>query len=349
MAATKAALSAADTEDDDDEDLQEAAEAIDATDDLAEAEEFTPGDLLGKVLAFVNQVRSSPQARAFFLKVCKDEGLPELQLLKWVRTRWASLYDLITRLLKVRRACNKFTLLADDDERVPNLKPPKTYSVFKLTDGEWQLLELIRDALQEPAAACQTFSHSSRPTVYRAFPVIEFMQTKWEQMAANPKYAIISQALNAGLDNLRKWYRTLDNSNMYFISLVLDPRIKMAYFRRQWEQEYLEVGMRNLEEVVCHRPYTIRLTYYCSLTDTTRLLWAQHAPRSSLYIPRPPKPAPTLCMVLPGCSRQFQAASLKTTSSLIPVANSATTSAILSPFLRIWPKPRSHNGGRNML
>jgi hypothetical protein len=57
--------------------------------------DFDPADLLGKVLAFVNQVCSSPQAHAFFQKLCKDESLEPLQLLKWVRTCWASLYDLI--------------------------------------------------------------------------------------------------------------------------------------------------------------------------------------------------------------------------------------------------------------
>ena len=44
----------------------------------------------------------SPQARTFFKKLCEEEGVGVLQLLKWVRTRWASLYDLICRLLDVR-------------------------------------------------------------------------------------------------------------------------------------------------------------------------------------------------------------------------------------------------------
>ncbi|KAH9169697.1 hypothetical protein EDB89DRAFT_1819985, partial [Lactarius sanguifluus] len=117
--------------------------------------------------------------------------------------------------------------------------PPKTYIMFRLSEGEWHMLELICDALMEPAMACQTFSHTTQPTVYCAFPVIEFMQQKWEVMAAKPAYASIATALYAGLNNLRKWYQTLDNSNMYFICLVLDPCIKLAYFQKHCEQEYL--------------------------------------------------------------------------------------------------------------
>lgn len=254
MGSVKSALSsklAADASDEDEDDDNDDTNTPDIdTDDILTAEDFDPADLLGKILAFINQVRSSPQARSYFHKICKDEKLPALQLLKWVRTRWASLYDLINRLLDVRLACNKFTLLADDDDQVPNLKPPKTYRMFKLNEGEWRLLELIRDGLKEPALACQSFSHATRPTVFRSFPVIESMQQRWERMIKDSKYAPIVPALHAGLANLRKWYRILDESSIYFICPVLDPRVKLAYFEKHWEEEYLDIGKQSLENTV---------------------------------------------------------------------------------------------------
>jgi hypothetical protein len=148
------------------------------TNDILTTENFDPANLLGKILAFINQVCSSPQAHSYFQKLCKDKNLPVLQLLKWVCTHWASLYNLITCLLDVHPACNKFTLLTDDDHQVPNLKPPKTYRMFKLNEGEWHLLELIHDGLRELALACQSFLHATQPTVYHAFPVIESMQQR---------------------------------------------------------------------------------------------------------------------------------------------------------------------------
>jgi hypothetical protein len=156
MSSIKSALSSRraidDNEDDEDDDnlhsIEELAAAVDATNDLANAEDFDSADLLGKVLAFINQVRSSPQACAYFHKLCKEEKLQPLQLLKWIHTQWASLYDLIIRLPDVHPACNKFMLLANDDQRVPKLKPPKTYAMFKLTDVKWSLLELICDGLR---------------------------------------------------------------------------------------------------------------------------------------------------------------------------------------------------------
>ena len=84
----------------------------DHDDDDEENTHFDPKDLLGKILAFVNQVRSSPQARAYFSKLCVEENIRPLQLLKWVRTRWASLYDLITRLLDVRPVCSDLLIVS---------------------------------------------------------------------------------------------------------------------------------------------------------------------------------------------------------------------------------------------
>jgi len=148
-------------EDDDLIGVEEFVATDNTTNDLCDTNEFDPTDLLGKILAFVNQVCSSPQACTFFHKLCKDESLPPLQLLKWIHTRWALLYDLITCLLDVRPTCNKFTLLANDDHRVPNLKFPKMYGIFKLNKGEWCLLELICNGLREPALSCQSFSHAT--------------------------------------------------------------------------------------------------------------------------------------------------------------------------------------------
>ena len=91
-----------DDNEDNSDDSDDVEDDLDMNEDAdGDLEDFDPKDILGKILAFVNQVRSSPQARAYFSKLCVEENVTPLQLLKWVRTRWASLYDLIARLLDV--------------------------------------------------------------------------------------------------------------------------------------------------------------------------------------------------------------------------------------------------------
>ena len=74
-------------------------------------------------------------------------------------------------------------------------------------------------SVQEPATATQTFSSSRDPTVWHTIPVLEFLIKSWENMAAGPRYRLVHDALNEGLDNLAKWYKKTDDSTAYFICL----------------------------------------------------------------------------------------------------------------------------------
>ena len=49
------------------------------------------------------QIRASPQAQAFFVKSCQQVEVPILQLILWIRTRWASLYTFLERLLILKK------------------------------------------------------------------------------------------------------------------------------------------------------------------------------------------------------------------------------------------------------
>jgi len=72
---------------------------------------------------------------------------------------------------------------------------------------------------QEPSNAQQTLSATSEPTVWRTIPILEFLQERWGDMAASPKFMDISSSITAGLENLRKWYGKTDDTDAYFICL----------------------------------------------------------------------------------------------------------------------------------
>jgi hypothetical protein len=127
--------------------------------------------------------------------------------------------------------------LADDSDKVPDLQR-KSYADFRLNRKEWERLELMHEVLQvstscysahsaheltfcvqEPANAQQSFSSSKDPTVWRTIPVLEFMQEAWENMAVLKKFEDVREAIEAGLANIRKWYRKVDDTDAYFICL----------------------------------------------------------------------------------------------------------------------------------
>jgi hypothetical protein len=91
--------------------------------DEDEDEDFDIADTVGKALALIKQVsipgivlqlhphnamqiRKSPQARAFFKQSCVEVNVPQLELLQWVQTRWASLHDFLDRIIKLQKVCH---------------------------------------------------------------------------------------------------------------------------------------------------------------------------------------------------------------------------------------------------
>ncbi|KAG6806576.1 hypothetical protein H0H92_010774, partial [Tricholoma furcatifolium] len=231
---------------------------LDALDDMNEEDDFTPGDSLGKALALVKQIRASPQAKTFFKSSCGQVEIKPLELILWIRTRWGSLYKFLDRTILMRKGLEQFILLADASDKVPDLSKNRCYSDFQLTKRDWDKLQVLHEVLREPANVQQTFSSERAPTVWRIIPSLEFLIKRWESMAAQPRFESVSDPIKNGIENLKKWYRRVENtSSAYFICLdlltnqivVLDPNVKDLYCRARWEPEQFELGMERLNEV----------------------------------------------------------------------------------------------------
>ena len=98
------------TEDVDDEADIDVSTDIDASADDTDAMNGTtvttydPGDTLGKLLAFVNQVRmSSEGVREYLAHACVLQSIKPIELHLWVRTRWGSLSHCLDSTLQVQK------------------------------------------------------------------------------------------------------------------------------------------------------------------------------------------------------------------------------------------------------
>ena len=94
---------------DDGDDIDVSTEIEASSDDVAAmasttATDFEPGDVLGKLLAFVNQVRmSSEGVRAYLDHVCAINQLKPIKLRLWVRTRWGSMSHCLESTLAIQK------------------------------------------------------------------------------------------------------------------------------------------------------------------------------------------------------------------------------------------------------
>ncbi|KAI0038375.1 hypothetical protein FA95DRAFT_1505744, partial [Auriscalpium vulgare] len=73
----------------------------------------------------------------------------------------------------------------------------------------------------------------------------------WEKLELMRNVLRMAPHIDAGLANLVKWYRSTDESDAYFIALVLDPNVKTAYAELHWDEEFYEIAMDQLRVVVC--------------------------------------------------------------------------------------------------
>jgi hypothetical protein len=136
----------------------------------------------------------------------------------------------------VKQAITHFLRFADMSEDVPKLSNGRAYGMYTLKPEHWAKLDKIHRILavrhavtipllinnvhtQEPAAAHQSFSSESVPTLSRSIPILEFLLEKWGAMAKLAEFDDMRDAIEAGAENLRKWYWALDKNDAPFISL----------------------------------------------------------------------------------------------------------------------------------
>ena len=128
---------------------------IEATSDDIEAmlgttiTDFEVGDVVGKVMAFVNQLRpASEPTRDFLKQLCHTNECSPRDLKLWVRTRWGSLSDCFEVVLSMRAAIDDFCTLADGKSNLPPLQKPKSWQNFKLEKAEWCIIKLAYKCLK---------------------------------------------------------------------------------------------------------------------------------------------------------------------------------------------------------
>jgi hypothetical protein len=119
---------------------------------------------------------------------------------------------------------------------------------------------------------------------------MEFLQQMWGTMAKANKFNPLVDAIEAGLENMDKWYRKTKDTNVYFICLgkcgqtfdihivqssftALNPNWKLAYTKQKWTEDAYDAGHEQLTKVVS------LLTFDNSQSPLTSLQFDRYAAR----------------------------------------------------------------------
>lgn len=98
----------------------------------------------------------------------------------------------------------------------------------------------------------QHFSSEKQPTLWRALPALEELQSTWEKKRDSPTFNLYKDALSDGLEKLKKYYFRLDEKPSFVLALgkfqhiysthfiiyllysVLHPYYKLDYIKVSW-------------------------------------------------------------------------------------------------------------------
>lgn len=97
-----------------------------------------------------------------------------------------------------------------------------------------------------------------------AIPAFEMFMTRWEKLAK--EHPTLEQTVRAGLDWAYKYYKRMDGTKAYvvamcqqiylltrqklIISAVLNPAVRLSWFRKHWEKKFIVKAEKNIRELV---------------------------------------------------------------------------------------------------
>ncbi|KAH7903215.1 hypothetical protein BJ138DRAFT_1020984 [Hygrophoropsis aurantiaca] len=108
------------------------------------------------------------------------------------------------------------------------------WTAFTLKEADWERPNETHVIISDANNIQQYFSADKHPTLWRAIPVLEELQTAWEAKHADSQYELYKPAVQAGLDKISKYYQKLDEKSVYILALVLHPYYKFAYIKMAW-------------------------------------------------------------------------------------------------------------------
>ncbi|CAB5370059.1 unnamed protein product [Rhizophagus irregularis] len=195
-------------------------------------------EVVPKLRKLVVKIHASPQRREKFSRQCEAAHLPDKELVVDVKTRWNSTFEMIERSLELREALDNIAI-ADRDLRK-----------WEIIDAEWDLLKQIKKLLYIFLRATLYISHGRYPTIENSIPIFNWIMDKIEDFdkEANIDEIVKKAACNA-MEKLKKYYQYTDGI-IYTISTILDPRLKLTYYKdHNWEEKYITEARDDIKKL----------------------------------------------------------------------------------------------------
>lgn len=154
-------------------------------------------------------------------------------------TRWNSTHNMIESALRQEDRIKTFVNSVDDLEK------------DKLSDLEWMELRKVKDLLAPFEQWTQYGQGRNSPqgsisTVLLGMDMLlsHLEKAKMENLLGSEP---LKRAIEAAWSKLDYYYQLTDSAPVYGIAIVLDPRLKLDYFKRKWKADWIVELKRKLQ------------------------------------------------------------------------------------------------------
>jgi hypothetical protein len=103
------------------------------------------------------------------------------------------------------------------------------WMVFTFGSHDWERINDTHVVISDANDMQQIFSSEQHPTLWRAIPALEHLQTTWEKKQDMPQYVLYLGVIQKGLDKIGKYYRKFDDKPVYVLALGMCPHLIEYY------------------------------------------------------------------------------------------------------------------------
>jgi len=213
----------------------------------------TSCDEVGLVRAIVVKERSSSKRKQMWKTVQTKANIQQpVQLILDMKVRWSSTYLMLDWAERKKDCVDAFV----DELRWEEQDSTKRDKIreLKLTSEEWVRVNTFLGLLSHADNAQQAFSSNNISTFHLAIPALEALYRAWSSRADRLKYLPFAPALRAACEKIDEYYEKTTESPAYIMSMILNPKEKMDYFKKHWSVDLQEDVVKCAEEVVWASP-----------------------------------------------------------------------------------------------
>ncbi|EXX58506.1 hypothetical protein RirG_197340 [Rhizophagus irregularis DAOM 197198w] len=122
---------------------------------------------------------------------------------------------------------------------------------FELSDDEWNRIDEVVSVLMIFIHTTNVMSSAKYPMLSSVVPLYNYLIDELEDYCeSHDSSSDIVIATKAGIEKLERYYAKTDDTNMYTVATVLDPRLKLSYYEdHKWKQNFINFAKETVLDI----------------------------------------------------------------------------------------------------